>query len=219
MPGKTRSFFLPPHVFPLHRLTGLISDLFSYFYTKCPKQGRKGGLFVWDLAKKGPMTGARGPFCDFICPPGGDSVVFEPTKGVNCPRSGSTGRDLPWRHLRSPAAEGKNRGQLAHIGVNWPTPSGPSPADRFPPRPLHHPPPHQSPEATSHGSTGPEWGQLADEGLSSRGSTGRDDSDQVRPGQLAQAPLRDRTTQLTKAERGQLVQPPPGRSWRPEPPS
>jgi hypothetical protein len=99
---------LPCRLFPLHIPTALKSDLFSSENVKWPKQGRKGGLFVWDPAKKGPVTGARPPpghftrpldadFCDLSKTGGGQLVEI----GVNWPRRES---------------------QLTGIGVNWSSP-------------------------------------------------------------------------------------------------
>jgi hypothetical protein len=46
---------------------------------------------------------------------------FQPKNRVNCPRSGSTGRGGPWRHLQDAVPGGKQGGQLADMRVNWST--------------------------------------------------------------------------------------------------
>jgi hypothetical protein len=91
---------------PFHSLTRLEPDLFSSKYTGCPKQGRKGGRFVWTFAQKGPMAAPRakgGP----LTPRG-----FGPPKT----ESWSTGRS--GRGYGGQLARPKgNLGQLAEPGL------------------------------------------------------------------------------------------------------
>lgn len=86
------TFSTAPSQAPFRSSTALKSDLFSSQYTRCPKHGRKGGRFVWDREKKGPMAGPRGTSGDFTCGQIADFARCGPKMRVNWPKSGSTGR-------------------------------------------------------------------------------------------------------------------------------
>lgn len=105
---------LPCRLFPLHIPTALKSDLFSSENVKWPKQGRKGGLFVRDPTKKGPVTGARPPPGHFTWPLDADFG------DLGEDRRGSTGPDRG--QLVEPSTQSP-RGTVP-VRVNWPRSEG-----------------------------------------------------------------------------------------------